>query len=151
MWPVPGSDVKRNLMLVRQCDRAPPEGTPRPQYCHIDRYPKGRQKPTDEQRRHSQPRMLRLMRVHGLLASTRAGDVHGDPAHAGRIRTDRPNELWGTDATCFWTERDGWCWFFGGDHGDVPRALSACPEHPHYERARSATLGLHQRLQVELN
>ena len=63
-------------------------------------------------------RVLRLMRVHGLLAPTRPGHVHGDPAHAGRITTDRPDELWGTDATCFWTERDGWCWFFGAiDHG----------------------------------
>jgi putative transposase len=63
-------------------------------------------------------RVLRLMRVHGLLAPTRPGHVHGDPAHAGRITTDRPDELWGTDATCFWTERDGWCWFFGAiDYG----------------------------------
>jgi len=63
-------------------------------------------------------RALRLMRVHGLLAPTRPGHVHGDPAHTGRITTDRPDELWGTDATGFWTERDGWCWFFGAiDHG----------------------------------
>jgi putative transposase len=62
-------------------------------------------------------RVLRLMRIHGLLAPTRPGHVHGDPAHAGRITTDRPDELWGTDATCFWTEADGWCWFFGAiDH-----------------------------------
>ena len=63
-------------------------------------------------------RVLRLMRVHGLLAPSRAGHPHGDPAHPGRITTDRPDELWGTDATCFWTARDGWCWFFGAiDHG----------------------------------
>ena len=61
-------------------------------------------------------RVLRLMRVHGLLAPTRPGHVHGDPAHAGRITTDRPDELWGTDATCFWTERDGWCWFLSLIH-----------------------------------
>ena len=30
-------------------------------------------------------RALRLMRVHGLLAPTRPGHVHGDPAHAGRV------------------------------------------------------------------
>jgi hypothetical protein len=25
--------------------------------------------------------------------------------------------MWGTDATRFYTERDGWCWFFGAiDH-----------------------------------
>ena len=54
-------------------------------------------------------RVLRLMRVHGLLAPRRAGHPHGDPAHPGRITTDRPDELWGTDATCFWTARDGRC------------------------------------------
>ena len=26
--------------------------------------------------------------------------------------TDVPNELWGTDATRFYTKEDGWCWFF---------------------------------------
>jgi len=31
--------------------------------------------------------------------------------------TDRPDVMWGTDATRFYTERDGWCWFFGAiDH-----------------------------------
>jgi putative transposase len=26
--------------------------------------------------------------------------------------------MWGTDATRFYTEREGWCWFFGAiDHG----------------------------------
>ena len=38
-------------------------------------------------------RVLRLMRVHGLLAPTRPGHVHGDPAHAGRITTDRPDDI----------------------------------------------------------
>lgn len=34
-----------------------------------------------------------------------------------RITTERPDVLWGTDATCFWTAQDGWCWFFGAiDH-----------------------------------
>ena len=62
-------------------------------------------------------RALRLMRAHGLLAPSRPGHVHGDPAHAGRITTERPDTLWGTDATCFWTAQDGWCWFFGAiDH-----------------------------------
>jgi putative transposase len=54
-------------------------------------------------------------------ARTRAGSkpstVNRDPAHAGTIITTRPNEMWGTDATRFYTERDGWCWFFGAiDH-----------------------------------
>ncbi len=35
----------------------------------------------------------------------------------GSITTDQPDELWGTDATRFYTRENGWCWFFGAiDH-----------------------------------
>src|SRR5262249_54911887 len=62
-------------------------------------------------------RVLRLLREHQLLAPRRIGPPNGDPAHAGTIITTRPNEMWGTDATRFYTEQDGWCWFFGAiDH-----------------------------------
>lgn len=62
-------------------------------------------------------RVLRLMRAAGLLAPQRTGHPHGDPAHTGTITTERPNVMWGTDATRFYTERDGWCWWFGAiDH-----------------------------------
>ncbi len=62
-------------------------------------------------------RVLRLMRQQQLLAPRRLGPPNGDPAHAGTIITTRPNEMWGTDATRFYTEQDGWCWFFGAiDH-----------------------------------
>jgi hypothetical protein len=43
-------------------------------------------------------RVLRLMRQHQLLAQRRLGPPNGDPAHAGRIITTRPNEMsrpWG--------------------------------------------------------
>jgi putative transposase len=61
-------------------------------------------------------RVLRLMRPRPFGADPARAHPR-DPAHAGRITTDRPDELWGTDATCFWTEADGWCWFFGAiDH-----------------------------------
>src|SRR5947207_13790874 len=57
------------------------------------------------------------MRLHHLLAPRRLGPPNGDPAHAGTITTTRPDEMWGTDATRFYTEEDGWCWFFGAiDH-----------------------------------
>ena len=63
-------------------------------------------------------RVLRLLRAHGLLAPRRLGPPHGNPAHDGTILTDRPEVMWGTDATRFYTEQDGWCWFFGAiDHG----------------------------------
>ncbi len=58
-------------------------------------------------------RVLRLMREHHLLAPKRLGPPNGNPAHDGKIVTPRPNEMWGTDATRFYTEQDGWCWFFG--------------------------------------
>ncbi len=62
-------------------------------------------------------RVFRLMREHRLLAPTRRRREHGDRAHAGTIITERPDELWGTDATRFWTRQEGWCWFFGAiDH-----------------------------------
>ena len=52
-------------------------------------------------------RVLRLMRQHHLLAPRRLGPPNGDPAHAGTIITTRPDEMWGTDATRFYTEEDG--------------------------------------------
>lgn len=63
-------------------------------------------------------RVLRLMREHGLLVPIHmSGHARGDRSHSGRITTDAPNELWGTDATRFHTKQDGWCWFFGAiDH-----------------------------------
>ena len=62
-------------------------------------------------------RVLRLMRAHGLLAPRRLGPPNGNPAHDGTITTERPDVMWGTDGTRFYTEEDGWCWFFGAiDH-----------------------------------
>ena len=62
-------------------------------------------------------RVLRLMRENGLLAPVRRGRPRGDRSHGGRIRTERPDELWGTDAARFHTRAEGWCWFFGAvDH-----------------------------------
>jgi len=62
-------------------------------------------------------RVLRLMRERGLLAPCRRRHRHGDRAHKGTIITGRLDELWGTDATKFYTRQEGWCWFFGAiDH-----------------------------------
>ena len=62
-------------------------------------------------------RVLRLMRAHGLLAPRRLGPPNGNPAHDGTITTERPDVMWGTDGTRFYTEEEGWCWFFGAiDH-----------------------------------
>lgn len=58
-------------------------------------------------------RVLRLMRQERLLAPTRRRHLHGDKAHQGTIVTERPDQMWGTDGTRFWTEEEGWCWWFG--------------------------------------
>lgn len=54
--------------------------------------------------RTSTVRVLRLMRESGLLAPTRAPRVRGPYPHDGTITAERPNEMWGTDATTILTE-----------------------------------------------
>ncbi|MGH9427731.1 MAG: transposase [Terriglobia bacterium] len=58
-------------------------------------------------------RYLRLMKAHGLLAPIRPRWNGSSRRHDGSIRTDHPNQMWGTDAKQFWTHREGQCWFFG--------------------------------------
>lgn len=49
--------------------------------------------------RTSKARVLRLMREAGLLAPGPMGHAHGPAAHDGRITTDEPDVMWGTDLT----------------------------------------------------
>ncbi len=84
---------------------------------HGEGYRKVRARLAHAGRRVGGKRVLRLMRQHQLLAPRRLGPPNGNPAHDGRIATDRPNVMWGTDATRFYTTHEGWCWFFGAvDH-----------------------------------
>jgi putative transposase len=65
----------------------------------------------------SRKRVLRLMRDHNLLAPVATRNVHGNPAHDGTIITGAPDLMWGTDGTRFYTQEEGWVWFFGAvDH-----------------------------------
>ena len=57
--------------------------------------------------RTSKGQVLRLMRAAGLLAPTRVGRRRGPQNHDGTITTDRPDELWDTDATACLTTREG--------------------------------------------
>ncbi len=67
--------------------------------------------------RTSKPRVLRLMRQAGLLAPSRARRVLGPQAHDGTLTTERPNQMWGTDATSTVTLEDGLVTVFVGvDH-----------------------------------
>jgi transposase InsO family protein len=54
--------------------------------------------------RTSKPRVLRLMREAHLLTPTRMGRPHGPAAHDGTIIPDRPDAMWGIDATAGWTD-----------------------------------------------
>jgi putative transposase len=47
--------------------------------------------------RTSKRRVLRLTREQGLQAPGRVGRPHGPKAHDGTIRTERVDEMWGTD------------------------------------------------------
>jgi len=56
------------------------------------------------------------MRRENLLAPTRAGNAHGPKAHDGTIITERPDEMWGTDATSTLTDEGKATIFFVIDH-----------------------------------
>lgn len=49
--------------------------------------------------RTSKRRVLRVTREHGLQAPNRVGRPPGPRAHHGTIRTERVDEMWGTDRT----------------------------------------------------
>lgn len=61
-------------------------------------------------------RVLRLMRRHNLLSPHRGR--RGEPnVHDGKIITDAPNLMWGTDGARILTVDDGWVWaFFAVEH-----------------------------------
>lgn len=59
----------------------------------------------------SRTRVLRLMRENNLLSPyrTHQGD---EKLHDGKIITDEPNVMWGTDGAKVFTLDDGWAWIF---------------------------------------
>jgi putative transposase len=69
--------------------------------------------------RASRTRVLRLMREQCLLSPHRRPQGKPD-LHDGRITTDHPNEMWGTDGTRIETVDDGMVWIFTAvDHCDA--------------------------------
>ena len=60
----------------------------------------------------SRRRVLRLMRQENLLSPHRSSQTKAK-AHDGKIITNAPNQMWGTDACKILTSEDGWVWFFG--------------------------------------
>jgi transposase InsO family protein len=56
-------------------------------------------------------RVLRLMRENRLLSPHRAPQAP-PKSHTGKITTDAPNVMWGTDGARVLTVDDGWGWVF---------------------------------------
>ena len=62
-------------------------------------------------------RVLRLMRENALLAPTRTGRVRGPQVHDGKIITEMPDQMWGTDGTTTLTTAENSAWVFAAiDH-----------------------------------
>ncbi len=59
----------------------------------------------------SRKRVLRIMREHALLSPHRVRQGH-DLLHDGKIITDAPSLMWGTDGARVQTVEDGWGWIF---------------------------------------
>ena len=66
--------------------------------------------------RTSKGRVLRLLLAAGLLAPTRVGQPHGPKAHDGTIIPDRPDAMWGTEATSALTAEGTATIFVAVDH-----------------------------------
>ena len=58
-------------------------------------------------------RYLRPMKANNLLAPVRPKCNGSSRPHDGKIVTEHPNRMWGTDGKQFWTRQNGLCWFFG--------------------------------------
>lgn len=56
-------------------------------------------------------RVLRVMKQHQLLSPHRSLYKAPNP-HDGRIVTDAPDIMWGSDGTKVQTKEDGWVWIF---------------------------------------
>jgi putative transposase len=69
--------------------------------------------------RTSKRRVLRLMRVSGLLAPGRVRRPHGPRAHDGTIRTERVDLMWGTDLTSAMTGEGQASIFVTVDHAST--------------------------------
>ena len=62
--------------------------------------------------RTSKERVRRLMRENDLRAPYFPKRIRGNKAHDGKITTERPDEMWGTDATAVMTRNEGLAFIF---------------------------------------
>lgn len=88
-------------------------------------------------------RVLRLMRENRLL-SPRRGRQGEVLAHEGKITTDAPNVMWGTDGARVFTVEDGWGWIFVGvEHWNAECVgWHVCKEGNRYAALEPTAMGL---------
>ena len=95
--------------------------------------------------RTSKPRVLRLMREAGLLAPTRTGRPHGPADHDGTIIPDRPDAMWGIDATAGWTDEGTATVFIAVDHFTAECVgIHAARRGTRFEALEPLRQGLHE-------
>jgi transposase InsO family protein len=95
--------------------------------------------------RTSRRRVLRLMRQAGLLAPTRLGHPHGPTAHDGTIIPDRPDAMWGTDATSALTAEGPATIFVVVDHFTAECVgIHAARQGTRFEALEPLRQGIHQ-------
>lgn len=58
-------------------------------------------------------RVNTIMRENELLSPVRPVKDGRKNKHDGTIITTSPNIMWATDGKKFYSEKEGWCWFFG--------------------------------------
>jgi hypothetical protein len=75
-------------------------------------YRKAWARPRTDGMRTSKARVRRVMREQGLQGPYFQKHVRGSKAHDGRITTDRPDEMWGTDASAACTRDEGAAFIF---------------------------------------
>lgn len=56
-------------------------------------------------------RVFRLMQKENLL-NRAPGGSGTNRIHDGKLATEAPDRMWGTDGKKFFTRREGWCWLF---------------------------------------
>jgi putative transposase len=96
--------------------------------------------------RTSRARVLRLMRAAGLLAPTRRGRPHGPKAHDGTIIPERPDAMWGVDATACPTGEGTATVFLAIDHYTAECVgIHATRRGTRFEALEPLRQGLHQQ------
>jgi len=91
----------------------------------------------------SRKRLLRVMRENQLLSPHRV--PKGEPSlHDGRITTDAPNVMWGTDGARVATVEDGYSWIFVAvEHWSTECVgFHVCKEGTRYAALEPVAMGL---------